>query len=498
MRQNGLVDLSALCLLHCKLRLKACKVAIDRSDGEYAALQLVFQQAIPVRDVAFDGYLVPPLGMTDIIDRHIVVLAPEERYRVEDLSLSQHIARSGLALAFRHHPMLDPDVLLGMWIGPARYITHGVDSGDAGFEEPVHRNAAVDFEARLFCQADARPYADADDHEFGLQHAAALERRALAVDRDDGIAQMKDDAVFLVQSANEVAHVGSEHTFPRSLFRRHPMDLDITRAQRRRRLKPDKAGTDHNRTACTICGFNDRPAIRKRAQDMNVRLVSARDRQPNRLGTRRQQQAVIGNGAATGDDDFARLDIDRSDIAFKLEVDAGLGVKTVRTQRQPVLRRAAGKIILRQIRPIHRRRGIVAEHHDAAAKLLPPQHLSRGKARRTTADDHDVAGCIDRSLAARLRLFTLLPDQDPVALALHLPDRERTQRRRARRFPAAQIEARMMPRAADAVADHEPFRKRPVIMAAMRVDGENLRPGTYQQNILIADVTEQGLAAELI
>ena len=65
-------------------------------------------------------------------------------------------------------------------------------------------------------------------------------------------------------------------------------------------------------------------------------------------------------------------------------------------------------------------------------------------------------------------------------------------------YLSLKVEARMMPRAADAVADHEPLRKRPVIMAAMRVDGENLKPGTYQQNILIADVTEQGLAAELI
>ena len=66
------------------------------------------------------------------------------------------------------------------------------------------------------------------------------------------------------------------------------------------------------------------------------------------------------------------------------------------------------------------------------------------------------------------------PDEDAVALVLDLPDRERAQRRRARRLPGAQIEAGVMPGAADAVADHEPLRERPMIMAAMRVDGENL------------------------
>src|ERR1700737_3132945 len=47
---------------------------IDRSNGEYAVLVLVFQQAVSARDVAFDSNLVPLLGMADIIDRHIVVL----------------------------------------------------------------------------------------------------------------------------------------------------------------------------------------------------------------------------------------------------------------------------------------------------------------------------------------------------------------------------------------------------------------------------------------
>src|SRR3977135_2303794 len=34
-------------------------------------------------------------------------------------------------------------------------------------------------------------------------------------------------------------------------------------------------------------------------------------------------------------------------------------------------------------------------------------------------------------------------------------------------------------------------------MAAMRVDGENLRSGAHQKDILVADVAEQGLAGEV-
>jgi hypothetical protein len=47
---------------------------------------------------------------------------------------------------------------------------------------------------------------------------------------------------------------------------------------------------------------------------------------------------------------MARFGIDRGDVAFKPKLNAGLGVLTVRTQRQPVLRRGADQIILRQVR----------------------------------------------------------------------------------------------------------------------------------------------------
>ena len=76
---------------------------------------------------------------------------------------------------------------------------------------------------------------------------------------------MEDDAVLLMQCANEVAHVRSEHALHRTLLRRHHMDLDIMRAQRRRDLEPDKTGTDYDYAARAVEGANDRPAIRQRA-----------------------------------------------------------------------------------------------------------------------------------------------------------------------------------------------------------------------------------------
>src|SRR5438876_11515374 len=78
-------------LLHLKLGLEACEIAIDRSHRKNAALALVLQPAILCRDLAIDGNLIPCLGMTDIIDRHVVMLAPEKRHGAECLLLAQHI-----------------------------------------------------------------------------------------------------------------------------------------------------------------------------------------------------------------------------------------------------------------------------------------------------------------------------------------------------------------------------------------------------------------------
>src|SRR4029453_16630914 len=61
--------------LHRDLFLEACDVAVDRRRGERASAELVAHQAVPAGDVAVDHELVPLLGMADIVDGHVVVLA---------------------------------------------------------------------------------------------------------------------------------------------------------------------------------------------------------------------------------------------------------------------------------------------------------------------------------------------------------------------------------------------------------------------------------------
>ena len=148
----------------------------------------------------------------------------------------------------------------------------------------------------LLGERQARPHADADDDEIGLEHAAALQRRALAVDRGHGVPEMKDDAVLLMQRADEIAHLRAQHALHRPLLRRDDMDLDLARAQRRRDLEADEARADHHDARARAFGAcDDRAAVGQRAQGVDVRLVGAGNRQPHRLGAGRQQQPIVGD-----------------------------------------------------------------------------------------------------------------------------------------------------------------------------------------------------------
>ena len=114
-----------------------------------------------------------------------------------------------------------------------------------------------------------------------------------------------------------------------------------------RSLEPNETRADHNRAAHASHGVNNSAAVRKRAQRMDMWLIGARNRQAHRLRTRRQQQTVKGNIVTACEDDVTRLGIDRGDLDIEPQIDVGFGVKTVRAQRQPILLRTAGEIILR-------------------------------------------------------------------------------------------------------------------------------------------------------
>jgi hypothetical protein len=58
--------------------------------------------------------------------------------------MSEHVERGGLALPLGDDPVLDPDVLAAVRIGPARNVAGREESGRARFEKGVHDQSAVE------------------------------------------------------------------------------------------------------------------------------------------------------------------------------------------------------------------------------------------------------------------------------------------------------------------------------------------------------------------
>ena len=113
--------------------------------------------------------------MADIIDGHVIVLAPKERHFGKSLFLPKHIFCNSLTLTLGHNPMLDPEVLTCMRVGPARNVSGGIYVRYAGLEVFVDSDAAINFDACAFGQLEPRPHAHANDNHVGWQCRATLE-----------------------------------------------------------------------------------------------------------------------------------------------------------------------------------------------------------------------------------------------------------------------------------------------------------------------------------
>src|SRR5262249_19676075 len=96
---------------HCHLLLEVLHVAKDRGYSQYLAIAAIAHQAITCREAALDFETVPFISVPDVVNGHVVMLAPEERDAGKSLFQSEYVARRGLALTLRHNPMLDKEIL---------------------------------------------------------------------------------------------------------------------------------------------------------------------------------------------------------------------------------------------------------------------------------------------------------------------------------------------------------------------------------------------------
>ena len=89
--------------------------------------------------------------MAGVVDRQLVVVrAPEKRDVIEAVAVTEHVASDDLTLTFRHHPVLDAQANIRISVRPARDISGGENTVDAGFEELVDREPIVQFQPSGF------------------------------------------------------------------------------------------------------------------------------------------------------------------------------------------------------------------------------------------------------------------------------------------------------------------------------------------------------------
>src|SRR6202012_3414530 len=106
---------------------EALEIAPHCRHREHPALAEIRDACVALRETAVDLDLVPSIGVADVVDRNVVVLAPEEREEAAGFVLPQDVPRRDLALALGYHPVLDADPLAGKRVGPACVVAGGED-----------------------------------------------------------------------------------------------------------------------------------------------------------------------------------------------------------------------------------------------------------------------------------------------------------------------------------------------------------------------------------
>src|SRR5829696_2152027 len=197
--------------LHLGLNLQTLAVAVNRCGREDFLTPDELHRAVPRSDVAVNLETVPSLGVPYVIDGHVVVLAPEEGHRIERDLLAKHVARGSLALSLRHHPVLHPDALTGMRIGPARDVTGREQVRCAGLQELIDGHAPVQGQSGPLGQLQVGSHPNAGDNQVGLQAIAVVQHHLARRNFLCGLPKVEVHSVLLVKFLDEVSQFGAHH-----------------------------------------------------------------------------------------------------------------------------------------------------------------------------------------------------------------------------------------------------------------------------------------------
>src|SRR4029079_11502437 len=99
--------------------------------------------------------------MTDIVDRHVVMLAPKKRNIGILFTVSDHVQGGCLSLTLRDDPMLDAEVLTGIRVRPTCNIAGCKDSWCTRLGVGIYGDASFDEKPRFYREVDSGAHSDA-------------------------------------------------------------------------------------------------------------------------------------------------------------------------------------------------------------------------------------------------------------------------------------------------------------------------------------------------
>ena len=342
--------------------------------------------------------------MANIVDRHVVVLAPEERRLLVALARAKHVHRRNLALPLGDDPVLDAhSAPTRERVGEPGNVACGEDARSAGFQERVDHDAAVNAQARLLREVRSRTHTNAHHHEVRIEPRAIIQDDLPVLDGRRLSPEVEGDPVQLVFGPDEVPEFGTEHLFERSRVGRDDLDAQSALDQGSRDLKADEARPNHHRDLASLGMLDDRAAVVERPEREDMRLVGARDRQADRLGAGGQQQLVEVEAAPVSQPNASLARIQGGDRRVEFQADAPPFIEARGFEEDPRLRSLAGEEILGEVRSVDGRLGIGRKDRHLAAEPLAAQPLCGREAGSTTSDDDEASAV--RLLARRRALL---------------------------------------------------------------------------------------------
>ena len=195
-----IIQLAPICSIVI-LSLQTLNISEDRGNGERAPVALEVHKTILACDVALDLEFVP-FRMTDIVNRNIVMLAPEERNGSNSSRCPSMLSAAVRPCRSATTQCSTQNVLASVAIGPARDIAGREDPGMFGLPDESSRRSRDRWRDRPFPRVRSA-VAPTPTTTIRLEHATASQRYPFLVDGVRNISKMKNDTMLLVERARE-------------------------------------------------------------------------------------------------------------------------------------------------------------------------------------------------------------------------------------------------------------------------------------------------------